>query len=374
MKNMYHLFSSMFFFFLSFCYATEYKKEFNGVEKKLDILGKITTGKDVSGVLTIDGDRAIIFDEDSHIINFKTNEKISILSVFEQCFYWHITSSFNNKKTFSRTHFALLDSVKGEIEKLPKQVTQDMKAITFSPYEKALYFCYGTSKNYITKYDYATKMHNHIVVDHPCYIMLMNPKEKMVYMADADNRVISVYEKDNLALHFKRTIDFPESQSTLYRYRLQGFNFVISGSHDIFIADLSKNSISWNCLTRENVKGMLIHPNGSVLIALFEGQNKLMCCWDIKTHEIICRREFDFDGDYSGFDISYDGLELIFKQKGEYIRVKTPYEMLYAEEKEKILYRLCVLQCLINEQCNFQNVPKDIERFCAQLLLQAFKR
>ncbi len=382
MKNIYHLFNCICFLSVSFFYAMECKKEFNSVAKKLDILGEIPTGKGVLCLQTIDEDRAIVFDTEnvSSIINFKTNKEIKKLSDFERNFYWRITVDYNNKKTFSCNHMTLLDDIKGKIEEwYTPQMILDTKSILFNPHESALYFSYGKNRNFITKYDHKTKMRNDIVVDHPCYGVMMNSKEKMMYMTDYTEGTISGYEVDGLELHFKIKFTLPGGQSFLYSYGFQDPYVLVRYSYDIFIKDLSENS-GWNHLIEKSEVDLLsFHPNGSVLVACLLSRTKdlreknLMCCWDIKTHEIICIRELDFDRVYR-FDISYDGLELIFKLNGKYIRAAVPFEVFYTGKKEEIVYRLCVLQHLIGQQRTLQNVPKEIEQFCAQLLVHAFKR
>jgi WD40 repeat protein len=361
------------------CNATENKKILS-VENKLDIIKEITAIKDPYSVRSFGKDRAVVLAEDKcSIVDLVENKEIQEICSIKDGFYRKLKFYFHNQR--------VLLSSGGVAVLYPEEwhtIEQDsIRSVTFSPHEEALYFCYKNQRKSITKYNYVTCKRESILFDKGCYAIAMHPKEKIMCAANVGS--ISLHNIDNLDL--KKIILVPTGICFFCEYSPDGSYIAVGDGDDILIVDPNKDEDDdcWTYLKHqkhESLKKMVFHPKIAVLAALFDsvtnvGVKRILYCWDIKMQHIIYTSQLNSPSDLNSddaydFDFSCDGSEFIIVAKDKCIRAKMPFEVIYqSDTKKEFPYHLFLLQQLVNKQ---QDVPKEIEQYCAQLLLQAFKR
>src|SRR5579872_1947353 len=115
------------------------------LECKLKVIGEITVVKSPLKVRCLEGDRAVIWGGpmDTSVVDFKKNEIIEKLSFFEYDSYSTV-NIFPTKKNmpFFSDHMDFLENVQTKLKGPYIKEYPFMPSITFSPHEKAVYFCY----------------------------------------------------------------------------------------------------------------------------------------------------------------------------------------------------------------------------------------
>lgn len=369
------------------CHAAADNKILN-VESKLDIIGEITAVEKPYKVRSFGKDRAIILGKDRcSVVDLAENKEVQKVCSISHGFHRMLQFSFHTQGIIlSSGDVARLYpiNIKNNMEKWDTVEQDSIRSATFSLHEEALYFCYKNQTQSITKYNYATRKRENIVCNKGCCAMGMHPKEKIMCVV---GNIGNIYFHDIDSMALKKSIMLPIPSCFFCEYSPDGSCIAVSGGNGILIVDPSKDEEEddcWHYLEHdkyETLKKIVFHPEVAVVAGLFDaitnvGVKRILHCWDIKTQQIVYTSQLNSpfelnSGDAYDFDFSCDGSEFIIVAKDKCIRAKVPFGVIYQSTEKELLYHLFLLQQLWDRELH---KPKEIEQYCAKLLLQAFKR
>jgi WD40 repeat protein len=259
---------------------------------------------------------------------------------------------------------------------------EGIRSIAWNSLKNTFFACYGEKSSMITRYNYVTNEKKEVFMPNQIgQIMTMHPQQKIICLADYSGN-ISLRNVDDTLSKIK-TIDLSKKLKACWfcQYSLDGSRIIVGSDNKLFIINPDTNEDEFLCVNAERTTGMYeefkniaFHPKGSILailcyrnisqsrLAVYKKQ--LVRYLNIKTGCVIGESsEFDSDDSY---DVCFadNGFEGTAVLKNKCVRIHISFAI-----KDKCIYSLYVLNTLKDEA----HWPRDIVRYCGNMLLESFK-
>lgn len=255
------------------------------------------------------------------------------------------------------------------------------------PLSNSVFFFLSPCSHSIKNYNYITHQCNTLVIlgQHE-YVMNIDPKKEIVCAADDWGNML-FYHFNNLFAPFKRVcLPIPIEHARVDFYPPQGDDVALVLHQRVFNLDAKGAQevtahIPTEVIYKKSDAPLTFHPNGILAMVFNYDKRKCptsvgdytICYSDIAHNESVYKTSDQIEGSIvKHFCFSPDGSEYaLFLANSTCHIMPVSFKVLYQSNAEQIMrYCLFILNCLQAEQ----NIPRDITKYIAFVLLTALKR